>query len=173
MLRLPYIRFETDWSNLGARPRIDFTWNPKYNKELEIIYIDLWRVYNLLLQLGNLYMVIFIGKNTTKLRTIHFWFKDKFIDMFYLSLLELEAKLDCKIKEFWADEGDKFFSIEPKIFYKKQDINIKYAILYLHKKNDLTKQRLKILVIIKNLLLINNNISNNFWIEVIKIFNYF
>lgn len=52
--------------------------------------------------------------------------------MFWLLLLYLEAKLNCKIKELWVNEGNKFISI--KKFNKKQEMNIKYSILYLHKK---------------------------------------
>lgn len=50
---------------------------------------------------------------------------------------------------------------------------IKYAVSYIYEENSLAEKGLRTLITIKNLLLINNGLSNNFWAEVIETANYF
>ena len=58
------------------------------------------------------------------------------------------------------------------MFCEKKGFSIKYTALYLHKKNKLAKQGQCTIVIIKDLMLINNELLNRFWTEKIKTTNY-
>lgn len=44
---------------------------------------------------------------------------------------------------------------------------------YIYIKNSLAKQRWHILIIMKDLILINSRLLNNFWAKVIEMVNYF
>lgn len=49
---------------------------------------------------------------------------------------------------------------------------MKYITLKLYKKNELVKQKQKIIKIIKNLVLIKSDLLNNFWVKTMEISNY-
>lgn len=70
--------------------------------------------------------------------------------------------MSCKISNLKTDKRENFIFIKLKIFYPKKKIIIKYAILYIYKKNRITKQGWQIISIIKNSFFINNNFSNIF-----------
>lgn len=59
------------------------------------------------------------------------------------------------------------------IYYQQRDIAIKYATPYLYEENTLIEKGWKTFVIIKDFLLINSGLPNNFWVKAIKTANYF
>lgn len=72
-----------------------------------------------------------------------------------------------------ADGGREFISIKLRLFCKKQGLVIKYAALYMHKKNGLVKQGWKTIMTIKDLMLIDSGLLNNFWAEAMEKTGYF
>lgn len=76
------------------------------------------------------------------------------------------------MKILYPDSEKEFISTMLKEFCNYYIIAIQYIALYLHKKNKLTKQGWKILAIIKDWLLINNGLSNNFLAEAMETLNY-
>lgn len=66
------------------------------------------------------------------------------------------------MKALRVDRGGKSISIKLKIYCQKYNIVIKYTTLYLYKKNSFIKRRKKILVIMKDSLLINSSLLNKF-----------
>lgn len=71
-----------------------------------------------------------------------------------------------------VDSRKKFILYKLWIFCKKKGILIKYTTLYVHKKNGLAKQRWRIIVTVKDSMLINSGLLNGFWAKTIKIANY-
>lgn len=59
-----------------------------------------------------------------------------------------------------------------KVHLEKKGIAIKCVILYIHKENELAKRGWRILVTMKNLLFINNDLLNNFWVKAMETTNY-
>lgn len=57
-------------------------------------------------------------------------------------------------------------------FYKEKSINFTYTISYMYKKNKLLKKIQKIILTIKNLILVDTNLLNKFQIKDINIANY-
>lgn len=61
-----------------------------------------------------------------------------------------------------VDKNGKFNLIKLQIFHKKKDLAIKYAVLYIHKENRLVQKKWHIIIIIKNLILIDSKLLNRF-----------
>lgn len=76
------------------------------------------------------------------------------------------------MKALQADSRGKFISIKLRKFCDKQKIIIKYVTSYLHEENGLAKHRWKILVTMKDSLLIDSGLPNDFWAKVIETSNY-
>ena len=76
------------------------------------------------------------------------------------------------MKSFRIDKRGEFISLALKKFYKSKEIIFGYALPYIYNDNSLAKKYKKILYIIKNTILTNNNFLNNFWTDVIDITNY-
>lgn len=62
------------------------------------------------------------------------------------------------MKSFCVNKREEFILIKLKDFCKKKSISIKYTAPYIYKKNSLVKQKLKIIVNIKDLLFIDNRL---------------
>lgn len=71
-------------------------------------------------------------------------------------------------KNIQVDGSRKFILVKLQVFYKKWSIIIKYAISYIHEENVLTKWEWQIIVIIKDLILIDNNLLDWFWVKIIE-----
>lgn len=76
------------------------------------------------------------------------------------------------MKVLKANGKGKFILIKLKQYCQQRGIAIKYITLYLNKQNSFAKKGWKILVIMKNSLLINIGLSSNFWAKAIEIANY-
>ena len=98
--------------------------------------------------------------------------KDEFIDVFQTWLPRVENESGCKMKALQADGGGKFITIKLRDFYDKKGIVIIYATLYLHEENGLAEHRWRTIVTMKNFLLINSGLPNNFWAEAMETSNY-
>lgn len=77
------------------------------------------------------------------------------------------------MKVLQADSRKEFIFVKLRNFCKKREITIKYMAPYMHEKNEFAKQGWKIIVIMKNTMLIDNRLSNNFWAKAMEITNYF
>lgn len=76
------------------------------------------------------------------------------------------------MKALRADGGGKFISTKLKEFCEKQGINIKYATPSLHKENGLAERGWKTLATMKDSLLIDSGLSNDFWAKAMEKSNY-
>lgn len=76
------------------------------------------------------------------------------------------------MKTLRVDGRGKFILYKFQVFYKKKGISIKYAVLYMYKENGLAKQGWRIIVTMKNSMLIDSGLSNGFWSKAIEIANY-
>lgn len=65
-----------------------------------------------------------------------------------------------------------FILIKLKAYGQQYSIAIKYTTPYLHKENGLAKKGQKILIIMKDSLLIDSNLSHNFWAKTMETANY-
>lgn len=77
------------------------------------------------------------------------------------------------MKILWIHNEREFILIKLCLFYEKQVIVVKYLAPYIYKDNGLAKQEGNTFIIIKNLILINNNLLNNFLAKIIETANYF
>ena len=71
------------------------------------------------------------------------------------------------------DIESEFILIKLKLYCQQWGIGIKYIILYLQQENSLTKREWKTFVTMKDILLIDSGIFNNFWAKAIIKANYF
>lgn len=104
---------------------------------------------------------------------LYHYFKNKFVNILQVSLSKVKNKSNYIIKASCADGEREFLSINCKTFYKKRNIIFKYTILYIYKENNLGEKRKQIIITIKDLLLIDNRFSTNFWAKTIDTVNYF
>lgn len=77
------------------------------------------------------------------------------------------------MKVFHINNSREFIFTNLKKFCNKKGTLIKYIAPYIYKKNRLAKQEWQIIVIIKDLLLIDSSLLLEFWAKVIDIANYF
>ena len=132
------------------------------NEKLEEVHADLWGPHDPPLQLANAYAAILMCEYTQKTWTLYLQTKGKFVDVFQVWLPQVEAKSGCKMKTLQANRGGKFILTKLKKFCKKQRIIIKYATPYLHRENGLAESRWRILVTMKDSLLIDSSLLNDF-----------
>lgn len=66
------------------------------------------------------------------------------------------------MKALQVDGGGEFIPAKLRSFCKKQNIVIKYTAPYIYKENELAKQGWRIIVMIKNLMLIDSVLLNDF-----------
>lgn len=109
---------------------------------------------------------------TQKTWTLYLREKDDFINAFQIWLPRVKAELRCFMKLLQTDGKRKFISKKLRFFYKKRNIAIRYATLYIHEKNGLAKQGWRIIMTMKDLMLIHSSFLNNFWVEAIETANY-
>lgn len=76
------------------------------------------------------------------------------------------------MKVLRADSGGEFISTILMEFYNHHGIAIKYSAPYLYDENELVKQGWKTPAIMKNLLIIDSGLLNNFWAEAMENSNY-
>ena len=76
------------------------------------------------------------------------------------------------MKALRADGGGEFISTKLKEFCETQGINIKYATPYLHEENGLAERGWRTLVTMKDSLLIDSGLPNDFWAEAMETSNY-
>lgn len=140
-------------------------------KRLQKIYINLWNLYNPVFILDKNYITLLFDKFTQKSQVLILKSKIKFFQAFklYFSKTKVcKSKLDC----LETNSGREFISITFQTFYLEQKIRIGYTILYIYKENGIKKQCWKILIYIKDLLLIENRLSNSFQTKIMNITNY-
>lgn len=75
------------------------------------------------------------------------------------------------MKTFYTDKEEKFISIKFKTFCKKK-LNIKYTAPYIYKKNSLIKKRWRIILTIKDFLLLDSGLLLNFQVKAMNTANY-
>lgn len=142
------------------------------NKKLKEIYVDLWGPHNPPSLSDSSYAVIFLCEKSRKTRVLYLRSKDEFVDAFQIWLPRVKAELVCTIKAFCANGGGEFISIKLRTFCKKKRISIKYAAPYIHEENGLAERRWRIIVAIKDSLLLNSGLSLDFWAKVMYTANY-
>lgn len=76
------------------------------------------------------------------------------------------------MKMLQTDSGGEFVSNKLQFFLKKRGITIRYMALYIHEENRYIKQGWRTIIIMKDSILINSDLLNNFWAEAIMIANY-
>lgn len=107
--------------------------------KLNELYTNLWGPHNPLSQSGNTYAVILMCEHTQKTWTLYLRGKNNFINAFQAWLPQAEAEYKYLMKTLRTDGGGEFSLDKFQVFYEKKDILIKYAALYVHKKNGLAK----------------------------------
>lgn len=128
--------------------------------KLKVVHANLWGPYDLSSQSGSTYTAILMYKHTRKLWALYLQRKDDFIDAFQLWLSQVKAEGRCSMKTLRADNGGEFILHKLQAFYEKKDISIKYTTPYMYKKNGLAKRRWRIIVIMKDSILINSRLPN-------------
>ena len=132
------------------------------NEKLEEVHADLWGPHDPPSRSGSIYAAILLCEHTRKLWTLYLCSKDKFVDAFQIWLPRVEAESNCKMKVLRADGGGEFISATLKEFCSQRGIAIKYASPYLHEENGLAERGWKTLATMKDSLLIDSGLPNNF-----------
>ena len=95
-----------------------------------------------------------------------------FVDAFQAWLPCVEAESEYLLETMRADDGGEFISTKLHLFCEKQGIAIKYVAPYMHKENGLAKRGWRTIVTIKDSMLIDSGLSNNFWAEAMETASY-
>lgn len=140
--------------------------------KLEKMHINLQNPYNSLSFSDSTYVLILACKKLQKTWVLYLQLKNKFVDVFQISLFKVENKSKCSLKTFCTNGEGEFISIKLGVFYKNREIALKYAVLYIYEENGLAEKRWKTIIIIKNLLLLDSRLLLNFLVEAIDIANY-
>lgn len=107
-------------------------------EKLEEVHADFWGPHNPPSQWGSTYGTILMCEYTKKTWTLYLKGKNNFVNVFQAWLSRIETELSCLIKVLQVDGDREFISTKLQIFYEKYGIVIKYATVYIHKKNWLT-----------------------------------
>lgn len=94
------------------------------------------------------------------------------MDAFQIWLARVEAESGCTMKALHADGGGEFISIKLRTFCEKKGISIKYAAPYMHEENGLAEREWRIIVTIKDFLLLDSGLPLDFWAEAMDTANY-
>lgn len=140
--------------------------------KLEEVHADLWGPHDPLSRSGSTYAAILMCEHTKKTWTLYLRGKDEFIDAFQAWLPKAEAKSNCSMKALRADGGREFISIKLQSFCETRGIAIKYAAPYIHKENGLAERGWRTIVTMKDSMLIDSGLPNDFWAEAIETANY-
>ena len=142
------------------------------SRKLEEVHADLFGPHNPLSQSGSQYTAILMREHTRKTWTFYFRRKNDFVDAFQVWLSRVEAESEDLLGILRADSRGEFISTKLRLFYEKRGIAIKYAAAYMHKENGLAGQGWKTIVTMKDLMLIDSSLPNNFWAEAIETASY-
>lgn len=121
---------------------------------------------------GNTYAAIIMCEHTRKTWTLYFRGKDEFVDAFQAWLPRVEAESNHSMKALRADGGGEFITAKLRSFCKKRGIAIKYAAPYVHEENGLTERGWRTIVTMKDSMLIDSGLPNDFWAEAMETANY-
>lgn len=84
----------------------------------------------------------------------------------------MEILIGEKLGYLQANGGREFISNALKLYYKERSIKIRFTAPYIHEENGIAKRCWRILVIMKDALLIDSGLYVNFWIEAVNTSNY-
>lgn len=141
-------------------------------EKLEEVHADLWRPHDSPSRYGSIYSAILMCEHTRKTWTLYLRSKDEFFDAFQAWLPKVEAESNCLMKALRADGGREFVFIKLRNFCEKRGIIIKYTAPYVHEENGLAERGWRTIVTVKDAMLIDSGLPNNFWVEAMEIANY-
>ena len=142
------------------------------SKKLEEVHADLWGPHDLPSQSGSQYAAILMCEHTWKTWTFYLRGKDNFVDAFQAWLPRVEAESECSLGTLRADGGGEFISTKLRLFCEKRGIAIKYAAPYMHEENGLAERGWRTIVTMKDSMLIDSGLPNNFWAEAMETASY-
>ena len=131
-------------------------------QKLKTVHRDLWGPHDSTSFARSQYRVLLFNEFTQKSWVLFICSKDIFFNTFKSWLKKVEIETQCKLECLRVDGRGEFISLALKKFCKSKRIILRYASPYIHKKNGLAKKFWKTLCTIKNAILIDNNLSNNF-----------
>lgn len=140
--------------------------------KLEKVHADLWGPHDPQSRSGNTYAAILMCKHTRKTWTLYLRGKDEFVDAFQAWLPRVEAESSHSMKALRADGGGEFISVKLRSFCEKRGIEIKYAAPYVHEENGLAERGWRTIVTMKDSMLIDSGLPNDFWAEAMETANY-
>ncbi len=141
-------------------------------EKLEEVHAELWCPHDPPSRSGNTYAGILMCEKTRKTWTLYLRSTDEFVDAFQAWLPRVETESGCKMKALCADGGEEFISTKLKEFCDNRGINIKYATPYLHEENSLAERGWRTLATMKDSLLIDSSLPNDFWAKAMETSNY-
>ena len=140
-------------------------------RRLHEVYANLWGPHKPASISGKSYVALLLNEFTRKLWVLMLRIKDEFFDVFKLYLPKAKAggsRLDC----LQIDSEGEFISVTLQSFCQERGIKIGYAASYMYEENDIAERCWRMLVQIKDLLLIDSRLPNKFWAEAMDITNY-
>lgn len=141
-------------------------------EKLEEVYVNLWGPHYPASLSGKKYAAILLDAKTGKTWIHYLRSKDEFVDVFQIWLPKVENECAKSMRVLHADGGGEFVSTKLKNIYEQKRIAIKYAVLYMHEKNGMAKRGWKIVMTMKDFLLVDSGLSLEFWAEAMDIANY-
>lgn len=142
------------------------------NSKLKKVYADLWGPHQPCLLSKKTYAATLICKHTRKSWVLVLPSKDAFVEAFQDWVPQVESKAGCKLQSLRADGRGEFISIKLQNWCAGRGIKIKYAAPYMHEENGIAERGWKTIATMKNSLLLNSVLPNDFWAETMDTASY-
>lgn len=133
--------------------------------KLEQLHCDLWGPHSPASWADNSYVGVLIDELTRKSWVLFLKSKDGFFDASKLWLPRAESFSGCKLQQIRVDGGGEFISIAFRDFCKERSIDLAYAAPYMHEENGLAERAWRTISTMKDSMLVDANMPNNFWAE--------
>ena len=141
-------------------------------RKLEAVHGDLWGPHDPASFAGSQYGALLLDEFTRKSWVLFIRSKDTFFDAFKPWLEKVEIETQCKLECLRVDGGGEFISSALKKFCKSKGIIFGYVLPYTYNKNSLAERCWRTLCIMKDAMLIDSNLPNNFWVDAMDTANY-
>ena len=140
-------------------------------RRLQEVHANLWGPHKPASISGKSYVARLLDEFSRKSWIFTLRSKDEFFDAYKLWLPRVESGMS-RHDYLQTDGGGEFISVGFQSFYQERGIKVGYGASYMHEENGIVERCWRTLAQMKDLLLIDSRLSNQFWAEEMDIANY-
>ena len=135
------------------------------SRKLEQVHVDLWEPHDLTFFRENSYTADLTDDFMRKCKIIFIYMKDLFYDRFKSWYKEVVSESGNWLSNLHINQEREFVSCTLINYCDDHDISLKYSVSYTSEHNLVSKRQWRTIQIIKDLMLLNSELLNNFWAE--------